>query len=68
MWEWCSDISNLIPEPAQHLTVFSDVASECSKTTTILSDGDISHSLSRNVSGSVFITCQSVEDIKNKES
>ena len=51
-------------QPAQHLTVFLDVASECSKTTSILSDGDISHSLSRNVSGSVFITCQSVEVLK----
>ena len=68
----CSSISNLIPESAHPLTHFSDVASERSKTTAILSDHDIPHSLSRNVNGSVSITCQSLEDnieeIKNKES
>ena len=58
----CSGISNLTPEPAHPLTLFSDVASERSKTTAILSDHDIPHSLSRNVNGSVSITCQSVED------
>ena len=58
----CSSISNLIPESAHPLTHFSDVASERSKTTAILSDHDIPHSLSRNVNGSVSITCQSVED------
>ena len=58
----CSGISNLIPEPAHPLTLFSDVASERSKTTAILSDHDIPHSLSRNVNGSVSITCQSLED------
>ena len=44
------------------MTLFSDVASERSKTTAILSDHDIPHSLSRNVNGSVSITCQSLED------
>ena len=58
----CSGINNLIPEPAHPLTLFSDVASERSKTTAILSDHDIPHSLSRNVNGSVSITCQSLED------
>ena len=58
----CSGTSNLIPEPAHPLTLFSDVGPERSKTTAILSDNDISHSLSRNVSGSVSIICQSVED------
>ena len=57
-----SGISNSIPEPAHPLTLFSDVAFERSKTTAILSDHDISHSLPRNISGSVSITCQSVED------
>ena len=58
----CSGISNLMPEPAHPLTLFSDVASELSKTTAILSDYDIPHSLSRNVNRSVSITCQSLED------
>ena len=58
----CSGISNLIPEPAHPLTLFSDVASERSKTTAILSDHDVPHSLSRNVNGSVSITCQSLEE------
>ena len=58
----CSGISNLIPEPTHPLTLFSDVASEHSKTTSILSDHDIPHSLSRNLNGSVSITCQSLED------
>ena len=58
----CSGINNLTPEPAHPLTLFSDVASELSKTTAILNDHDIPHSLSRNVNGSVSITCQSVED------
>ena len=55
----CLGNSNLIPKSVHPF--FSNVATECSKTTTILSD-DGSHSLSRNVSGSVSITCQSVED------
>ena len=55
-------ITNLIPEPTHPLTLFSDVASECSKTTAILSDHDTLHSLSRNVNGSVAVTCQSLED------
>ena len=54
-------ISNSIPEPVYPLTLFSDVAFERSKTTAILSDHDISNSLSRNIIGSVSITCQSVE-------
>ena len=58
----CSGISNLIPESAHPLTLFYDVTSERSKTTAILSDHDIPHSLSRNVNGSVSITCQSLED------
>ena len=58
----CSGISNLIPEPAHPFPLFYDVASERSKTTTILSDHDIPHSLSKNVNGSVSITCQSLED------
>ena len=60
----CSGISNCtsIPEPAHPLTPFSDVASERSKITAILSDHDIPHGLSRTVNGSVFITCQSLED------
>ena len=37
----CSGISNLILEPAHPLTLFSDIASECSKTTAILSDHGI---------------------------
>ena len=57
-----SGLSNLIPEPAHPLTLFSGVAPESSKTTKILSDNDIPYSLSRNVSGSVSITCQSSED------
>ena len=56
-----SGISNLIPEPAHPLTLFSDVQIR-SKTTEILSDHDIPHSLSRNVNGLVSITCQSFED------
>ena len=58
----CSGISNLIPEPSHSLTLFSNVVSERSKTTTILSDHDIPHSLSKNVNGSVFYTFQSLED------
>ena len=58
----CSGISNLIPEPAYLFTIFSDVASERLKTTAILSDHGIPHSLSRNVNGSVSISCQSLED------
>ena len=53
---------NLIPHPANSLAFFSDVSLERSETTAILSDMDISHSLSRNASGSDFITCQYVED------
>ena len=55
-------ISKLIPEPTNPLTLFSDVASERSKTTVILSDHDIPHILSRNVIGSVSISCQSLEE------
>ena len=44
------------------MTLFSDVACERSKTAEILSDHDIPQSLSRNVSGSVSITCQSLAD------
>ena len=44
------------------MTFFSDVASERSKTTAILRDNDISHSLSRNVSGSVSVKYQSLEE------
>ena len=44
------------------MTLFPDVAFVRSKTTAILNDNDISHSLSRNISGLVSITCQSVED------
>ena len=58
----CSGISNLTPEPAHPLTLFPDVASERSKTTAILCDHDIPHILSRNVNGSISITCQSLED------
>ena len=58
----CSGISNAIPDPAHPLTLFSDVEFERSKTTAILSDHDIFQSLSRNISGSVSIICQSVED------
>ena len=58
----CSCISNLLPEPAHPLTLFSDVASERSKSTAMLSDHDIPPSLSRNVNGSVSITCQSLKD------
>ena len=58
----CWGISNLIPEPAHSLTLFSDVASERSKITSILSDHDIPHCLSRNLNGSVSITCQCLED------
>ena len=38
------------------------LSSNVGETTATLSDHDISHSLFRNVSGSVFIACQSVED------
>ena len=58
----CSGISNLIRESAYLLTLFSNVASEHSKTTALLSDHDFPLSLSTNVSGSVSITCQSLED------
>ena len=58
----CSGISNLIPEPAHLLTLFSNVASEHSKTKATLVAHDIPHRLSRNVCGSVSITCQSLED------
>ena len=58
----CSGICNWILHPANPLTLFSDVVFERSKTTAILSDNEISHGLSRNVSGSVSITCQSIED------
>ena len=58
----CSCISKLILEPAHPFSLFSDVAYERSKTTAILSDNDISHGLSRNVSGLFSITGQSVED------
>ena len=58
----CSGIINSILEPAHPLTLFYDVAFDRSKTTAILSGHDISHSLSRNISGSVSITCQTVED------
>ena len=58
----CSGISNLIPEPAHPLNLFSDVAFKRSNATAILSVHDISHSLSRNISGSAYITCQSAED------
>ena len=58
----CSGISNVIPKPAHPLTLFSYIASERSKTTAVLSDHDIRHSLSQNVSGSISITCQSLED------
>ena len=51
-----------MPEPAHSLTLFSDVASERSKTAAILSDHDIPHSLSRNVNGSASIISQSLED------
>ena len=44
------------------MALFSDVASERSNTTAILSDHDIPHSLSKKVNGSVSITCQSLED------
>ena len=52
-----------MPEPAHHLTLFSDVAFEHSKTTAILSDNDISHGLSKNVSKSVSY----IEEIKHKD-
>ena len=58
----CSGISNFIPGPANPLTLFSDVASECSKTTATLCNNDISHSQFRNIGGLFSITCQSVED------
>ena len=51
-----------MPEPAYPLTLFSDVAFERSKTTRILCDHDISHSLSGNINGSLSIICRSVED------
>ena len=51
-----------MPEPAYPLTLFSDVAFERSKTTGILCDHDISHSLSGNINGSLSIICRSVED------
>ena len=57
-----SGISNPILEPEHPLTLFSEVAFERSKITAILSVHDISHSLSRNISGSASINCQSVED------
>ena len=63
----CSSIRNLY-QSLQILSssLFSDVASERSKATATISYNDISHGLSRNVSGSLSITCQSVEDnIKN---
>ena len=44
------------------MTLSPDVTSERSKITAILSDQDIPHSLSRNVNGSVSITCQYLED------
>ena len=44
------------------MTLSPDVTSERSKTTAILSDQDIPYSLSRNVNGSVSITCQYLED------
>ena len=43
------------------MTLFSDVATESSKTAAILSDNS-SHTLPRNVSGPVHITCKSAED------
>ena len=61
--ERCS--GNLIPELANPLSLFTDVALEHSVTTAVLNENDISHGLSRNVSGSDFITCQSVEDNVN---
>ena len=57
-----SAISNLIPKPTHPLILFSDVAFESSKITVILSDNDISHGLSRNVTRSVSISRQSVEN------
>ena len=54
--------SNLIPKTAYPLILFSDVAFERSKITTILSDNNFSYGLSGNVSGSVSVTCQTVED------
>ena len=59
---FCSGKSNLIPELAYPFTFFSEAAFEFSKTTAILCDNDVSHGLSRNLSGSDFITCQSIED------
>ena len=57
-----SVISNLIPKPRHPLILLSDVAFESSKITVILSDNDISHGLSRNVTRSVSISRQSVEN------
>ena len=54
-----SGITTPIPEPAYPSTLSSDVAFKRSKTTIILSDNNISHFLSRNVSVSVSITSQS---------
>ena len=56
----CSGISNLIPESAHPLTLLSDRAFESSKTA-VLSNNDISHCLSRNVSESDNTTYQSAE-------
>ena len=47
--------SNLTPEPADPLALFSDVAFESSKTTAIPSDNDISHGLSGSLSGSILL-------------
>ena len=52
----------LIQEPVHPLALFSDVSFEHSKVTAILSDNDISHVLSGNVSGSVSTTGQFAED------
>ena len=56
------DICNLMPESAYPLTYFSDKAFERSTTTAVVSDNDISHGLCKNMSGSVSIACQYVED------
>ena len=58
----CSGISNSVPEPAHRLTLYSDVSFERSKTAAILSDHDISHSLSRNIMDQFSITFQSLQD------
>ena len=57
-----SAISNLIPEPRHPLILFFGVAFESSKTTVILRDNDISDGLYRNVTRSVSISRQSVEN------